>query len=108
VSGHAATPHLERANAAEVEVSRLKTLVQQQADRIAWLEGEVAGWRIKLAAAQKATQRLSVLLGEAGDFAEKRAEENQQLRDALEAGADDATTLAAAAMIARAALDGTP
>jgi hypothetical protein len=74
VSGHAATPHLERANAAEVEVSRLKTLVQQQADRIAWLEGEVAGWRIKLAPVIAERDRL---------WAESR-----RLRDALRPFAD--------------------
>jgi hypothetical protein len=32
--------------------------VQQQADRIAWLEGDVAGWRIKQADAEAEIKRL--------------------------------------------------
>jgi hypothetical protein len=32
--------------------------IQQQADRIAWLEGDVAGWRIKLADAEAEIKQL--------------------------------------------------
>jgi hypothetical protein len=36
----------------------LVAVVNQQADRIAWLEGDVAGWRIKLAATEAENQQL--------------------------------------------------
>jgi hypothetical protein len=36
----------------------LVAVVTRQADRIAWLQGDVAGWRIKLAAAQEEIQQL--------------------------------------------------
>jgi hypothetical protein len=83
------TEHAEALAALDALVAELV----RQADRIAWLEGEVAGWRIK----------------------------NQQLRDALEEACDwlDAdlahapdtpTSMADRELVAswRAALDGTP
>jgi hypothetical protein len=61
VSGHADTIRRaltlviasDRANAlwddAANALDALDALVVEEADRIAWLEGEVAGWRVKLA-----------------------------------------------------------
>lgn len=37
---------------------QLVAIIAEQADKIAWLEGEVAGWRIKLAAAEEEIRRL--------------------------------------------------
>jgi hypothetical protein len=97
MSGHADTIRSAGLPYAAAEYDALVATVEQQADRIAWLEGDVAGWRIKLTECQT---------------------ENQQLRDALDFYADrvnyeNATprmvrpVIADRGAVARAALDAT-
>jgi hypothetical protein len=72
-------------------------IIREQADRIAWLEGDVAGWRIKLAAAQAENQRLRAALEAIADnYA-------QCLRDCIEGP----PTCGCDMRRARAALEGT-